>query len=88
MQTEVWDKGGDGVRFTVRVDEEPVFTQYIDPKQYKGQQRWHDFEVNLSEYAGQQVKITFLVAPNKSYAWDWAVWAEPQIVVRDADSQP
>jgi predicted RNA-binding protein with PUA-like domain len=83
MQREVWDKGGDGVRFEVMVDGERVFSEYIDPKHSEQDRKWHDFKVSLLEYADRQVDITFLVDPNETYAWDWAVWADPQIAVVD-----
>jgi hypothetical protein len=87
LHPDVWspDKG-DGVLFQIQVfsqeGEETVYYNEIDPKNLPDHRRWHDFEIDLSRYAGQRVTIKFLTYPLNSNDWDWAVWGAPVLVTR------
>lgn len=86
MDPEVWSpEKGDGVLFQVIISsdqgEETVFYSEVDPKNLPEQRRWHDFEVDLGEYQGQEVEIRFLTFPGQSNDWDWAVWGAPALLV-------
>lgn len=85
MDPEVWDpEMGDGVLFVVKtvVDgvEETVYYQEIDPKNEASDRRWHDFDVDLTPYAGRTIQIVFSTSPLGSNAWDWAVWGMPVVL--------
>jgi hypothetical protein len=45
-----------GVEFVVRVDSEAVYEEFFD---FEDANRWHDREVDLSRWAGQEVALTF-----------------------------
>lgn len=87
LDPQVWspDKG-DGVTFEICVKENGteklLFSKYIDPKHNPAERKWNDFEVDLSEYAGKNIKLIFstLPGPNNDTSWDWAWWGEPMIV--------
>lgn len=87
LDPQVWspDKG-DGVVFQVLLlDEEgehSIFYREIDPKNKPEDRRWHDFEVDLSQYAGSRVTIRFLTYPMQSNDWDWAIWGAPVLISR------
>ena len=83
----VWAIGkGDGAQFSLDVDDgrvaQRVFAEYIDPKNRREDRRWHDYEVDLSTWAGQTVTITFSTGcgPNDDCRYDWAGWGAPRIV--------
>ena len=79
-----WNRPGDGVRFTVKIDEgtdetKTVFSRYINPKSVEPDRRWHDAEVDLSLYEGQKVKLILSTdgGPNDNNMFDNAGWSEP-----------
>jgi hypothetical protein len=83
----VWQVGkGDGVQFDLYVDNgqahQHVFSRYIDPKNVPADHHWHDYDIDLSLWAGQTVTITFATGcgPNGDCRYDWAGWGEPRIV--------
>lgn len=82
-----WQLGkGDGVQFDIYVSSKHTnqrfFSIYIDPKNVFDDRKWHDYEVDLSAFAGQTVTITFATScgPNNNCDYDWAGWGEPRIV--------
>jgi len=89
LDPQVWspDKG-DGVTFEICVKENGteklLFSKYIDPKHNPEERKWNDFEVDLSGYAGKNIKLIFstLPGPNNDTSWDWAWWGHPMIDCR------
>lgn len=85
MMPDSWDKGGDGVEFAVAVEakweQRELFRRYIDPKADSALRRWNDIEVDLSAYAGQEVKLFLITGPGPKGDphYDWAVWGAPRI---------
>ena len=85
MTPDSWDKGGDGVEFVVAVEAKlerrELFRRYIDPKADPALRRWNDIEVDLSAYAGQEVKFSLITGPGPkdNPYYDWAVWGAPRI---------
>jgi hypothetical protein len=83
---ESWEKPGDGVTFDVYVESgsgtEQVFSTYIDPKQDEGDRRWNLFAVDLGDYAGQTVTVTFETGsgPGGDDRYDWAGWGTPRLL--------
>ncbi len=81
LSSEVWSSDkGDGVIFEILLveseDEKKLFSKYVDPKNKVDDRRWHNGEINLSEYAGKEINLSFVTLPNKNNAWDWAGWHE------------
>ena len=85
LDPQVWspDKG-DGVFFEIHIKENetenPIFSEYIDPKNNPEDRKWHDFAVELSDYADKNVTIIFATSPNMDTNYDWAWWGEPRIL--------
>lgn len=85
MTPDSWDKGGDGVEFVVAVEAKgerrELFRRYIDPKADPALRRWNDIEVDLSAYAGKEVKLSLITGPGPKGDphYDWAVWGAPRI---------
>jgi len=90
LSPEVWSpEKGDGASFQVYVAEPDtsqegqfVFVRYINPKHNPSDRRWRNFLVDLSPWAGRTVNLSFITAagPAGDWAFDWAGWAELQIV--------
>jgi hypothetical protein len=88
MIEAAWDKPGDGVEFVVFVrrsndSQAKVFSRYIDPKHNRQDRRWFEERVSLRPFAGQDVRIMLSTEPGpaEDFSSDWAVWADPQIVL-------
>ena len=93
LAPETWSpEKGDGVSFQVHVAEtdaasseeegEFVFVRYINPKLNPSDRRWRNFLVDLSPWAGREVNLSLIIdgGPAEDYAFDWAGWAELQVV--------
>lgn len=87
MSEETWFLGkGDGVQFNIFIEDGQrkwhPFSEYIDPKNIPEHRKWHDREIDLSQWAGQTVTITLATGPgpNGDDRYDWAGWGEPRIV--------
>jgi hypothetical protein len=86
LDSQTWspDKG-DGVEYQVYVNsvtpENLIFSKYIDPKHNFDERKWNEYNVNLSNYAGQNVTLIFstLPGPNNDTSWDWAWWGDMKI---------
>lgn len=85
---EAWLTGGEignGVRFSVYVENETrkelIFSRYIDPKNSRADRNWFDFDLDLSEWSGQEVDLIFVTqaGPSGDNTNDWAGWSEPKI---------
>jgi hypothetical protein len=85
LSPEVWlPDRGDGVLFVVHIlvdgVEETVYHQEIDPKSNPEERHWHDFEVDLSSYAGRTIQIALITYPLETNEWDQAVWGMPVLL--------
>lgn len=90
LNPQVWqpDKG-DGVEFIVQLDaadgRHELLRRYIDPKSRPADRRWHDITIDLSAYAGQDVRLTLLTLPGPAGdgRYDWAGWGQPMILQKE-----
>lgn len=92
LSPEVWSpEKGDGASFQVYVAEPAptpegegqfIFVRYINPKHNPSDRRWRNFLVDLSPWTGRTVNVSFITesGPNGDWAFDWAGWAELQVV--------
>lgn len=85
LAPEVWSWGGDGVTFVLKIETESgreieVYRQHVgnDPED----REWHEVNVPLNEYSGQDVKITLAtkVGLAGDGTGDWAGWERPRII--------
>ena len=57
---EAWAKEGDGVTFSVYVEDEAgmhlVYGRYVDPKHHEQDRRWLPLRVDLSPFSGKLVR--------------------------------
>ena len=99
LDPQTWQPGkGDGVEYMVYLKaadgrSHKLFDRYIDPKNILDDRKWHDLSIDLSAYGGQQVALTLttLPGPRGDTTYDWAGWANPQIVAvqtEDSSSKP
>jgi hypothetical protein len=84
-----WNKKGDGVLFTVRVDNgsedvETLYSRYINPKAVEADRAWHDEVVDLGLFERQHVKLILATDPGPEGhgGHDFAGWSDPKIVGR------
>ena len=77
---------GDGVDFNVEVQEDQktsaLFSRYIDPKHNQNDRTWFNHCINLDQFSGQEIQLSFLTSPgpNNDSNYDWAVWSNPILV--------
>ncbi|HEX2174003.1 MAG TPA: hypothetical protein VHL09_16335, partial [Dehalococcoidia bacterium] len=85
--SQTWDEAGDGVTFEVfgrRPGAAPIllFSRYVDPKSNPEDRIWFEERIDLAAFAGGPVEVTLrtLTGPADDDWFDWALWADPQIV--------
>jgi hypothetical protein len=82
----------DGAGFTLEIegsDEiQPLFHVTLNPRDVPADRAGHAFRVDLSKFAGQDIKLLFSTDPGPSgnNAFDWAGWARLQFVSEDTTS--
>jgi hypothetical protein len=94
LSPEVWNpEKGDGVTFGIFGkqigQDQPVllFSRYINPKINPSDRRWRNYIVDLSQWAGSKVELSFVTdsGPAKNWAYDWAGWADLQLIKTPAE---
>lgn len=90
IDSSVWDKAGDGVEFSVFVSRAndartKIYSRYLDPKHNPDDRRWVEGRVSLRTFRDQDVRIILATDPGPAndVNFDWALWAEPQIMLHD-----
>jgi len=85
-----WDQPGDGVEFTAFVSRAndartKVFTRYLDPKHNLDDRGWIEGRISLKAFHDQDVQIILATGPGPAndFNYDWALWAEPRIILGD-----
>jgi len=88
IASDVWDKTGDGVEFSVVVmrsngAETKVYSRYVDAKHNAADRRWIDGRVSLAAFHDQDVQIKLATGPGPAndFSYDWALWSTPQIIL-------
>jgi hypothetical protein len=86
LSEEAWTTKGDGVVFRASLNDDEVLNIVVDPYGDPAARRWQDFEVDLSEFAGETMNVflkTFASPPGRNNTeGDMPVWGEPRIVTR------
>ncbi len=82
---QAWTKEGDGVIFSVYVEDNAGFhllvSQYVDPKHQQQDRRWIPIRASLSPFEGELVRFILVVnsGPAGDLRYDWAGWGEPRL---------
>ncbi len=82
---QAWAEGGDGVAFSVYVEDDAgfhlLYSQYVDPKHQQQDQRWLPVEISLAEFEEKLVRFILVVnsGPAGDRSYDWAGWGEPRL---------
>lgn len=93
IDESAWTVEGDGVLFRILLGAgappEEILNLVVNPFGNPADRRWHDLELDLSEYAGETVTLFFNTnssAPQRppvdNQAGDLAVWGEPRVIAR------
>lgn len=84
MNEASWTKNTDGVIFKIIVEHNQtarkLFQVRLNPKENIEDRGWKDYTVDLSNYAGEKVKIYFITNPGSNNAYDWSYWGQPLLV--------
>ena len=51
------DSSAPGVRFSVRVDEQRVYSRVLNPQAYRHDRKWNDERIDLGPWAGREVTL-------------------------------
>ncbi len=82
---EAWGQAGDGVTFSVYVEDEAgmhsVYSQYVDPKHQQQDRRWLPIRVDLGAFSGKLVRFILVTGsgPAGDRTYDWAGWGDPYL---------
>ena len=82
VKEEGWKVAGDGVSFRISMNDDQVLHQVIDPYGDSSDRRWNDFEIDLSEFAGETMNLYLKTFPGGNADGDLPVWGEPRIITR------
>jgi hypothetical protein len=87
MAPEAWTAEGDGVVFSMYVEDhqgtQQIFSKYINPKQNLADQCWHVQSIDISAYIGQTITLIFETDAGleNDLRYDWAGWGFPRLLV-------
>lgn len=82
---EAWSAAGDGVTFSVYVEDEAgihlLDSRYIDPKHHQQDKRWVSLQVDLRPFHDKLVRMILVTdsGPAGDGSYDWAGWGEPHL---------
>ena len=62
-----------GVRFILEINGRPLADEQVLPG------RWHDLEVDLSDWKDQPIVLGMTTDSEGSFYFDWALWGEPRL---------
>jgi hypothetical protein len=85
LAPQAWKSEGDGVTFSIFVEDEAgfhlMYSQYIDPKHQQQDRRWLPVEVSLGAFKDKLVRLILVVnnGPAGDGRYDWAGWGEPRL---------
>ena len=75
---------GDGVEGSITVEQEGggkhvVYKRYLNPIANENERRWFDESIDLYQYNGKAIKITFAAGPGPAGegSADWFAWSAP-----------
>lgn len=76
---------GDGVEFQVWISSDGtpdtmVYSRVVNPRSNTDDFHWHDFWIDLGNYAGQNVTVRLITDYNGDPRNDWGGWGAPEIV--------
>jgi hypothetical protein len=78
---------GDGVRFIVEAEtasaRRRLLDRHVNPRARSEERLWLDEWVSLRELEGQEVRLILRTDPAQDPTFDWAGWANPQVVIWD-----
>jgi len=85
MAPWTYEKPGEGVRFSIKVNRRRVFRHYLDPKKKKEDHAWHRFVVDLKKFGGKEVDISFITEPGPSGDNQYCIagWGRPFIARKE-----
>jgi hypothetical protein len=79
---------GDGVRFILQAERANgsvvLLDRHLNPRAREEERRWNDVWVSLAPLAGEDVRLLLRTDPAQDATFDWAGWANPQVVIWDA----
>jgi hypothetical protein len=82
IQEEGWTTAGDGVSFRASLNDDEVLNLLVDPYGDASARRWHEVEVDLSEFAGETMNVFLKTFTGRTATGDLPVWGEPRIITR------
>lgn len=86
LRPDTWTSPSDGAIFRIGVSDGPTYTNLVRhvvrPQDEPEDRRWFPIEVDLSAYAGREVKVIFNTEPGEigNAVGDACVWGAPRIV--------
>lgn len=90
LSPQVWspDKG-DGVLFEITAEDSKIkskiFSKYIDPKNNATDRKFFQEEVDMADYSGRNITLSFITSPGKSNLYDWAGWGDIYLKTSDTE---
>jgi hypothetical protein len=89
LDPQTWtSEVGDGVRFVVEAEgdfgRKTLFDRHVHPRARAEDRGWIDVWIELEPVTGHDVRLVLRTDSVQDPSFDWAGWANPQIVIWDA----
>jgi arylsulfatase A-like enzyme len=79
-----WKQGGDGMRFSVEVDGERIWSLELDPHHLARDRGWKPASIDLARWAGREVALELVTEPGATPDFDTGGFAGVALVQRNA----
>jgi hypothetical protein len=86
FSADVWDQPGGGAFFEIGIKQrlrraQPIFSEYVDPKNVRDHRRWLDRELDLTMFGGKKVELTLVTRTEPGQnQFCAAFWSRPYLV--------
>lgn len=90
MHPDVYDQPGGGVRFRIRIDDQLVFEEAINPKADPTERGWKEMSLDVSRFAGGQRTIELVTEPwpGDDISFCTAGWGRPHLASAPSAPRP
>lgn len=75
-----WDKPGDGMTFAVKINGERIWSLCLDAYNIITHRGWKPVSLDLSPWAGQEIRLDLITQPGEDPANDVGGWAYPCVM--------
>lgn len=92
VRDNVWDRCKCSIRFFLEAEtnegRKVLFQEVLAPGKKESDQCWREVEIDLSDLAGQKVRIRMRTMADGDPAYAWSAWSDPRLEHLISDARP